>query len=186
MIFSSGHNSAKSDAELLEAYLDTRRVDYFGELYCRYMPLVYGVCLKYLGSIASAEDAVMEIFETLVPKIERSEIREFRTWLHSVARNHCLQILRRRNPVTVDVDPPVVESDEFLHLFEGEEKEVRIAALEKCIEQLPHPQKHSIILFFIEEKSYADIAEQTQWQVKSVKSYIQNGKRNLRNCLEKG
>jgi RNA polymerase sigma-70 factor (ECF subfamily) len=173
-----------SDVELLEAYLDTGRVDYFGELYNRYLPLAYGVCLKYLGSVAAAEDATMEIFETLVPKMERAHVREFRTWLHSVARNHCLQIIRRRKPEAT-VEPPVVESDDFLHLFDRHDNEAVLAALDKCIEQLPPPQRQSIRLFFLEEKSYADIADATTWQVKSVKSYIQNGKRNLQNCLGK-
>ncbi len=173
-----------SDAELLESYLETGRVGFFGELYDRYLPLVYGLCLKYLRSVAAAEDATMEIFEALVPRMERAHVREFRTWLHSVARNHCLQILRRRNPET-NMEPPVVESDEFLHLFDRQDNEAPLAALEKCMEQLPEPQRHSITLFFLEEKSYADIAEATEWHLKSVKSYIQNGKRNLRNCLEK-
>ncbi len=175
---------AMSDSQLLESYLDTGRVDYFGELYNRYLPLVYGMCLKYMGSVAAAEDATMEIFETLIPKMGRAHVREFRTWLYSVARNHCLQILRRRK-IGTDIAPPVVESDDFLHLFDKQDDEAVLAALEKCIEQLPPPQQLSIRLFFLEERSYADISDATQWHLKSVKSYIQNGKRNLRNCLDR-
>lgn len=174
-----------SDSRLLESYLDTGRLDYFGELYNRYLPLVYGLCLKYLRSVEAAEDAVMQIFEEIIPKIPRAEVREFRTWIYTVARNHCLQQLRReKREVTAGFDAGGVESDDVLHLLSSRDDEARYSALEKCIEQLPPPQRTSIRLFFIEERSYADIAEITDYNIKSVKSYIQNGKRNLKNCME--
>ena len=174
-----------TDAQLLASYLDTGRLDYFGELYNRYLPLVYGLCLKYLGDSAEAEDAVMQIFEDIVPKIRRSEIREFRTWIYTVARNYCFQQLRRKKPRTpLDLAPPVMESDDFLHLLDKRDNEALLAVLEKCMEQLPEPQRRSITLFFFDEKSYAEIVELTDYHLKSVKSYIQNGKRNLRICIE--
>jgi RNA polymerase sigma-70 factor (ECF subfamily) len=184
MIFSAGRMDRMSDRQLLEAYLETGRMDCFGELYNRYLPLVYGLCLRYLGDSAAAEDAVMEIFESLAPKMERAAVREFRTWLYSVARNHCLQILRRRKVEIAGDPPPVaVESDDFLHILEGGDQ-TALAALERCMDELPEPQRRSIAMFFLDEKSYADIVEATGYHLKSVKSYIQNGKRNLRNCLE--
>ena len=175
------------DARLLERYLETGRLDYFGELYNRYMPLVYGLCLKYLGSVEKAEDAVMQIFEELVPKIGRYDIKQFRTWIYTVARNHCLQQLRAaKAEIPLESAPELMESGGILHLLStGEDGERRYLALEDCIEQLPDPQKVSIRLFFMEEKSYADIADLTRYAVKSVKSYIQNGRRNLKICMEK-
>ncbi len=185
MIFDSGHTDGIGDAELLAAYLGTGRLEWFGELYNRYLPLVYGLCLKYLGDQARAEDAVMQIFEEVVSKVRRSEVREFRTWIYVVARNHCLQQLRRKNPeISFGELPPVMESDDFLHLLDKRDNEARLAALQKCLERLPEPQRRAIELFFFEERSYADITEQTDYSLKSVKSYIQNGKRNLRNCLD--
>lgn len=175
-----------SDGQLLAAYLDTGRLEWFGELYNRYLPLVYGLCLKYLRDQAEAEDAVMQIFEEVAPKVRRAEVREFRTWIYTVARNYCLQLLRRRKPeISFDRTAPVMESDDFLHLLEKRDDEVRLTALQKCMEQLPGPQRRAIELFFFEERSYADIVELTDYNLKSVKSYIQNGKRNLKNCMDK-
>lgn len=185
-----------SDPELLEAYTDTGRMEYFGELYGRYMPLIYGLCLKYLRSAEAAEDAVMQIFEELVPKIGRFYIKEFRTWVYSVAKNHCLQQLRKKNRETAldmssltagfspNFNADFMESYEITHLLSKKDDEKIAEALEKCIEKLPLPQKESIRLFFMEEKSYADIADITNYAVKSVKSYIRSGKRNLKNCIE--
>ena len=109
--FDTGKDYSRDDSELLARYIETGDAVWFGELYTRYMPLVYGLCLKYLGSVEDAEDAVMQIFEELVPKLENHRIRNFRTWLWSVARNHCLQILRRdKRTVKVDFEDRFMES----------------------------------------------------------------------------
>ncbi len=187
MLLSSQKRETKSDAELLELYLQGGRKEFLGDLYNRYLPQLYGLCLKYLKQTEAAEDAVMQLFEVLLDKVGKFEIREFRPWLYTVARNHCLQGLRKtKREIVTDFGTVVMESDDSAHLFEGEEDERRMAALRNCLEQLPVPQQQSVRLFFLEEKSYAEVADATNYQLKSVKSYIQNGKRNLKICLEKG
>lgn len=175
-----------TDIQLLDRYRRTGGSDSIGALYGRYADLVYGVCLKYLRSVPDAEDTVMELFELLPEKLRRSEIREFRTWLYSVTRNHCLGLLRRagRMPTAELAREPGEEAEVLRLLTGGEPNEARLNALERCLERLPDPQRRSIRLFFWEKQSYADIAAATSWHVKSVKSYIQNGKWNLRLCLE--
>lgn len=181
------HISNLPDEALLEQYHITGETAYFGELYNRYIPLLYGVCLKYLQDADKSQDAVMDLFADLLPKIEQYGIRVFRTWIYSAVKNHCLQLLRKENKeITVDFSISNMESDDFLHLLsDGDDNADRISALHRCLEQLPEPQRISIVRFFMEELSYMDIAEQTGYQLKSVKSYIQNGKRNLKNCIEK-
>ncbi|WP_295935868.1 sigma-70 family RNA polymerase sigma factor [uncultured Alistipes sp.] len=175
-----------TDPELLSRYRSDGRTEWLGTLYARYTELVYGIALKYLRNRPDAEDAVMQIFEELIDKASRHDIREFRTWLYTVARNHCLRQLRQSGrmpsaelPVNMADDSPVTE------LLCEEKRQSRISeALADCLERLPEPQRRSILLFFFENLSYADIAAATSWHLKSIKSYIQNGKRNLRNCLE--
>jgi RNA polymerase sigma-70 factor (ECF subfamily) len=177
----------ETDGELLQRYKDTGRSDSFGQLYDRYVMLVYGLCLKYLRDEAEAQDAVMQLFEVLMTKVLQHEIQVFRTWLYSVTRNHCLQLLReRRRALPVESLSGVMESEMILHLLdETEEEDERIPALRDCMEKLPENQRVSILRFFAEEMSYADIAEATGYPLKSVKSYIQNGKRNLKICIER-
>ena len=91
MLFFRRNISSYSDSELVRLYKETGESDYFGELYNRYIPLIYGLCLKYLQEEVKAQDAVMQLFEDLLPKLSRYEIREFRTWIYSVAKNHCFQ-----------------------------------------------------------------------------------------------
>lgn len=179
--------SKLEDDELLRCYAESGLTDYFGELYNRYIPLLYGVCLKYLQDADRAQDAVMEIFEELLPRISNYEINVFRTWIYSVARNHCLQLLRKENKeIPIDFGINVMESDDVLHLFNDDDSsEEQLQALKHCMEQLPEPQRISITQFFLEELSYADVAEKSGYSLKGVKSYIQNGRRNLSNCIKK-
>ncbi|MCC8154131.1 MAG: sigma-70 family RNA polymerase sigma factor [Tannerellaceae bacterium] len=171
----------------MQTYCASGETEYFGELYNRYIPLIYGTCLKYLKNPDDAQDAVMEIFEHLLPRVANYEIRGFKSWLYRVACNHCFQILRKDQPeINVDFTTQVMESDEVLHLLnEDEPDEEQMAALKQCIEKLPEHQRTSILLFFMEELSYVEIVEKTGYALTKVKSYIQNGKRNLAICIKK-
>ncbi len=178
--------SKLKDDELLQHFVKSGKTEYFGELYHRYIPLVYGLCLKYLQDADKAQDAVMQLFEELLPKVSGYEIQNFRTWLYSVARNHCLQVLRKENKeIPIDFSVQVMESDEVLHLLEEEGNEEQLEALKHCMEKLPELQRVSITHFFMDEMSYADIVEKTGYSLKGVKSFIQNGKRNLSICIKK-
>jgi RNA polymerase sigma-70 factor (ECF subfamily) len=187
LLFKQKNISKLSDEELLALYNSSGKTAYFGELYNRYIPLLYGVCLKYLHDADKAHDAVMHLFENLLPKISNYQIAVFRTWIYSVSKNHCLQILRKENKeIPVDFGAKSMESYEVLHLLsEDEEDSERMEALKNCMEKLPEAQRISITHFFMDEMSYADIAESTGYTLSRVKSYIQNGKRNLKICIEK-
>ncbi|MCC8145466.1 MAG: sigma-70 family RNA polymerase sigma factor [Bacteroidales bacterium] len=176
-----------SDDELLTHYKKTENTEYFGELYNRYIPLLYGVCLKYLKEEEKSKDAVMQLFEVLLLKVKEYDIVVFRTWVYSVVKNHCLQILRKENKeLIVDFNSDIMESDSILHLLnEDTEDEDQLKRLRECMEKLPEQQRISIRRFFMEEMSYQDITDTTGYNLKQVKSYIQNGKRNLKNCIEK-
>lgn len=186
-MFGKKNISKLTDEELLSHYKDTGNADYFGELYNRYIPLIYGVCLKYLKDADKSQDAVMQLFEDLFGKINNYEISVFKTWLHTVVRNHCLQILRKENKeIVVDFDANLMESDDILHLLTEEESENEdINLLKNCMEKLPEAQRISVSLFFYDEMSYADIVEKTGYTLSKVKSFIQNGKRNLKICIER-
>jgi len=186
-LFSKKNISKLSDEEALKQFKDSGNAEYFGELYNRYIPLLYGIGLKYLDEAGKAEDAVMQLFENLLPKIAQQDISVFRTWIYTVMKNHCLQILRKeKQEIIVDFNTEFMESDEILHLFEEENDDIAKKELLKlCIKKLPVEQRIAIIRFFMEEMSYADIVDSTEYNLKQVKSYIQNGKRNLKNCIEK-
>lgn len=179
-------HSSLTDQELVALYREAGDLSVLGELYQRYMELVYGVCLKYFKDPETAKDAVMQIFEELVTKLRKHEVEHFRAWLQQVARNHCLMQLRTpRNMKTVEFKPEFVQSEETLHLNGVFEKEENFRKLEDCLGALSENQREVIRLFYLEGKCYNEITEMTGQDWNQVRSLIQNGRRNLKNCMEK-
>ena len=177
----------QSDAELVLLYRQTGDLKVLGELYQRYMELVYGVCLKYLKDPETSRDGVMQIFEELVVKLKKHEVDNFRGWLHQVAKNYCLMQLRTpRNLKTVELPASLMQNEENVHLNGVLEKEENFKKLEKCLDTLTEEQKRMIKLFYLDGKCYNEIVEITGVDWNQVRSFIQNGRRNLKNCIEKG
>lgn len=156
-----------------------------GELYQRYMELVYGVCLKYYKDAETAKDSVMQIFEELVSKLKKHEVDNFKGWLHQVAKNHCLMQLRTpKNMKTVEFKGEIVQSEENVHLNGVLEKEENFNKMEYCLGTLVQEQREAIRLFYLEGKCYNEIVDITGQEWNQVRSLIQNGRRNLKICME--
>lgn len=175
-----------TDKELIAAYKSSNDLQYVGTLYQRYMDLVFGVCFKYFKEAERSKDAVMEIYEELCKKLKQHEVDNFKGWLHVLARNYCLMQLRSpKNMKTTEFNADFMQSNQTTHL-ENEvlEKEENFKKLAGCMEQLTTEQKQSIELFFLQKKCYNEIAEITGYEWSRVRSHIQNGKRNLKICME--
>lgn len=155
----------------------------------KYMELVYGVCLKYFKQADLAQDAVMDIYEHVNRKIPGHSIDNFPAWLYMVSKNHCLQVLRKKNnSLTVSLDDPVMQNGRDWHQ-EDEAFEIVLTKdpadkLNDCIERLPDLQRTSIWMFYFEKRSYTEISSATGITIDLVRSNIQNGRRNLKKCME--
>jgi len=183
-------NLSGSDSDLVNQYKKTRDLDVLGALFQRYMDLTYGVCLKYLKNPENAQDSVIAIFEELVTKLQKHEVDNFRPWLYTLAKNHCLMRLRsEKKQTTVNFDVDLVQSEENLHLNgspdgSAGDREEDFRNMEHCMEQLPEEQKKVIEMFYLEGKCYNEISSVTGLEWNKVRSYIQNGRRNLKICME--
>ncbi len=188
-IFKSKNIQPLTDNELIAEYKRKGDNTLVGELYKRYSHLVYGVCLKYLKNEEESKDAVLQIFENLLEDLKKHDIANFKSWLHSVARNHCLMFLRRQQTKQKRVNEyeATYEHEETFAapfaVHEKEENEVKLTKLEEALTHLKEEQRVCIELFFLEEKCYSEVADITGYEIKKVKSYIQNGKRNLANIM---
>ena len=189
-LFSQNNDEEKkADEWLVHQYKESHNLEILGILFNRYIHLVYGVCLKYLKNREDSQDEVMQIFEKLAIQLKDHDVGNFKGWLFVLTKNHCLMLLRKRksqNTHEIEFIPEYhMESGENMHLFNEEGHEHLNDHLQKCIEQLKEEQKACIKLFYIEEKCYQEIVEIKGYEIKKVKSYIQNGKRNLKLCIEK-
>jgi RNA polymerase sigma factor (sigma-70 family) len=178
----SPHNQL-TDQEILRNFYSDHNNEWLGSLLERYTMLLYGVSMKYLKNQEEARDAVQQIFLKVITELHKYEVSYFSSWLYMIAKNHCLMSLRnQRRKVSVDqIDEPASElPDEDPLKNEGLLKE-----LGDALQHLNAEQKTCIRMFYLEKKSYQAIASETGYDMLRVKSYIQNGKRNLRLLLEK-
>jgi RNA polymerase sigma-70 factor (ECF subfamily) len=175
-----------TDDELTKLYKSKGELSVLGELYSRYTAMVFGVCLKYLKDRESSRDAVMQIFEKLVSALLEHDVEHFKSWLYILTRNYCLmQIRSQKNRKFEEISTFIMESDVTLHHDDEPELESNLSKLEGCIERLVNEQKNCVRLFYIQQKCYKEITTITGFDLNNVKSYIQNGKRNLKICMER-
>lgn len=189
MFFRRSHKKSHfTDEELIRQYQLTGDGVYIGELYQRYMHLVFGWSLKYFKEEEDSKDAVMQIFEKLLLVLKSQEITKFQFWLHVLVRNHCLMALRKRKSHdTTPLEALAEVNPGILHVPQDDNQalEDQLQQLEQGLHHLPEAQKTCIELFYLQKKCYQEIADQTGYDLNKVKSAIQNGKRNLKIYLEK-
>ncbi len=170
-----------SDQELLVAYKQSSDRAYIGELYMRYSHMVLGLSLNYLKDRHLAKDAVMDIFEYLIKNVQKYDIDSFKSWILMLTRNHCLKLLTRSLKKESELFDKNIDTH-FVEYAQEEDhdNEDELNKLETALVTLkPHQQK-CLVLFYLQGKSYDEVAQVTGFDVKKVKSYIQNGKMNLK------
>jgi len=174
------------DDELVRSYKLSGNLNILSDLYQRYMDLIYGVCLNYLKDPEDAKDAVLAIFEELITKLQKHEVNNFKGWLYQLSKNHCLMKLRSGKKFSkVQMDVSLMQNEEAVHLNGVLEKEENFKHLHYCMNQLVAEQKNVLKLFYLEGKCYNEIVAITGIDWNKVRSFIQNGRRNLKICMDK-
>lgn len=175
-----------TDEQLLSYYYADGNQEWIGILLERYTLLLLGVCMKYLKNEEEAKDCVQQVFLKVLTDVSKYQITYFKSWLYMVAKNHCLMKLRSSQHKNVQVllehIPSLPAEDSKSELVENERT---YTLLEEAIEELNDEQRQCVTLFYLQKNSYNQIVEKTHYNLSQVKSYIQNGKRNLKLLLEK-
>lgn len=176
-----------TDTALLEHYYADGNNEWLGILLQRYTLLLYGVCMKYLRREEEAKDAVQQIFLKAISELQKYPVTYFKSWLYMVARNYCLMQLRDKgkNPLPVTEKMIMSEPDENNSILYHRQKDITFSVLNEALETLNNAQKQCITLFYLQKKSYNEITALTGYTPMQIKSYIQNGKRNLKIIMEK-
>lgn len=175
-----------TDEELLSYYQSDGNQEWIGILLERYTLLLFGVCMKYLKNEEEAKDSVQQIFLKVLTEVAKYRITYFKSWLYMVAKNYCLMKLRgEQNKTLLELTDNMVNAPAEDKKSELIENEKTFSLLEDAIEELNDEQKQCVTLFYIQKLSYNQIVERTGYSLSQVKSYIQNGKRNLKLLLER-
>lgn len=176
-----------SDQQLLENFYTDHNTEWLGILLPRYTLLLLGVCMKYLKNEEEAKDCVQQIFLKVITELQKYRVDYFKSWLYMVAKNHCLMKIRDKQGKT-----PVELSEKYLTATEEKpdlqnlrQNDETLALMSEALHELSKEQQQCVTLFYFQKKSYQEISDETGFTLMQVKSYIQNGKRNLRLLLEK-
>ena len=185
MSYATSNLNHHTDLELVALYKSSNDKLYVGELYKRYTHLVLGMCIQYYKDKELAKDAVIQIFEKLFEELQKREVENFKAWLSFVVRNYCISELRK-----LKTQQERISDYQYLNTQDKEETEIdskekllQIEKLEHALNELNPFQKKCIELFYYKNMSYTEIVAITGYSANEVKSYIQNGKRNLKTLL---
>ena len=176
-----------SDQELLKNFYTTHDAEWLGILLPRYTLLLLGVCMKYLKNEEEARDCVQQIFLKVITELRKYKVEYFKSWLYMVAKNHCLMKIRdSHGKIPVELTERNMQGAEELpdkqSLLQDDQA---IELMEEALRELSPEQRQCVTLFYLQKKSYQEISEETRFTMMQVKSYIQNGKRNLKLMIEK-
>lgn len=178
-----------TDEELALNYFNTGDKELVGLLFEKHVKTVFGVCLFYFRDKDVAKDAVMQIFEKLITELKKTEVKNFKGWLSFVVRNYCISEIRKnKNKYRL---PESYLEFELNETTVGEEEkvlgvsdEVMMDHMQTCLSELKDNQKVCVELFYLKGQSYQQICDKTNFSLNEVKSFIQNGKRNLKLLIE--
>lgn len=176
-----------TDQELLERFYADHDNEWLGILLQRYTLLLLGVCMKYLKNEDEAKDSVQQVFLKVIQELHKYKVEYFKSWLYMVAKNHCLMRLReKQGKITAEINEkltaqPEEETDRQLLV----NNDRTLAMMEEALKELNPEQRQCVTLFYLEKKSYQEVSDATGYSLLQVKSYIQNGKRNLKIMIEK-
>ncbi len=178
-----------TDEELALNYYNTGDKELVGQLFEKHVKTVFGVCLFYFKDKDVAKDAVMQIFEKLITELKRTEVKNFKGWLSFVVRNYCISEIRKnKNKYRL---PEKYLEFEVTEAVLGEEEKIALVNddlmmdhLQTCLPELKENQRICVDLFYLKAQSYQQICDKTKFSLNEVKSYIQNGKRNLKLLIE--
>ena len=179
MLYTNQHIAKLSDADIIQRYRTNDDNAMVGEMYNRYARLVFGVGLKYLKNKEESKDVLLSVFEKLLVDLKKHEINNFKAWLYTYTKNECLMQLRKNKIKTVEADVFEINVEER-EIVNEDEKDSVLVLLEKYLESLIGEQKQCLKLFYIENKTYSQISNETGLSFNQIKSFIQNGKRNLK------
>jgi RNA polymerase sigma-70 factor (ECF subfamily) len=178
-----------TDEELALNYYNTGDKELVGLLFEKHVKTVFGVCLFYFRDKDIAKDAVMQIFEKLITELKKTEVKNFKGWLSFVVRNYCISEIRKNKnkykfPESyLDFELKESSAEEEEKIL-GVSDDEMVEYIQACLFELKQNQRVCVELFYLKSQSYQQIVDKTNFSLNEVKSFIQNGKRNLKLLIE--
>jgi RNA polymerase sigma-70 factor (ECF subfamily) len=190
-----------TDEQLMEQ-LCQGQTDALDELYARYARALYAFCANVMraSALEDAEDVVQDVFVRLIKSAQTFDPRRasFRTWLYRIARNRCLDLIRRQRllrwvPIRAadeqEDDSESAIADLFAAPGEGiEETVIRDAtarAIRHCIAQLANEnERQALLLYYMADKVYREIGQMMAKSTSMARNWVKSAQDKVKKCLE--
>lgn len=163
--------------------------DAFGELVLRYERDVFNLTYRMLSNRGEAEDAAQETFLRAYANLDRYDpARSFKTWLLSIASNHCIDRIRRRRLTWLSLEEPLPPHPALTSDTPGPEEATldaeRSAAVQALLDELSGDYRVAVVLRYWYDYSYAEIAEMLGTTESAIKSRLFRARQALAQQLE--
>jgi len=184
-------NGADEDLILINKYQKSGDIKYVSRLFLKYSHLILGVCIKYLKEAELGKDLTMDVFEKLQKELKTKNIENFKSWLYVLTKNQCLMHLRSKKKEMVDNEEyeknqlSDMDNTMYWHPYNEDQEGIVRMLVNRCLKKLVEEQRDAIQLFYLDKKSYQEISDLQGQEVKTIKSFLQNGRRNLKICIER-
>ncbi len=180
-------------ATLLQKYKESKEVIYIGEIYSRYIHLVYGVCLAEINSRQKAQIAVMNIYDKLIAKESLPEEKDFKLWLYVVTLNYCRALkgeLTEKDKQFEIIDDLMWKAEvEYHYNLTTFNTESYTFALNKILKsnenELTNTQKSYLHYFYKQKKSYSEIATIENTTTEKVMQLLKTTRKQINSLIQK-
>lgn len=179
-----------NDRELVARVLEGDQ-SAFAELVETYQGAVYNLTYRMLGNAREAEDAAQEAFLRAYQHLDRYDpARPFKTWLLSIASNHCIDRLRKRRLTWLSIDEPLPPHPALASKAEAPEQAAisgeRAAAVQNLLADLAPDYRAAVVLRYWYDMPYAEIAAVLETTESAIKSRLFRARRMLADKVRSG
>ena len=191
MKLEENRNGADEDLILINKYQKTGDIKYISRLFLKYSHLILGVCIKYLKEAELSKDLTMDVFEKLQKELKTKKVENFKSWLYVLTKNECLMYLRSKKKEIANLEEfeknqlSDMDNTMYWHPYNEDQEGIVRMLVNRCLKKLVVEQRDTIQLFYLDKKSYQEISDLQGKEVKTIKSFLQNGRRNLKICIER-
>jgi RNA polymerase sigma-70 factor (ECF subfamily) len=169
-----------SDARVMELVRAERRDEAIGLLLPAFRRKVFGLAYSLLRNRDAAEDVTQDVFIKVWRALPGFDGRaSLSTWIYTIARNASLSALRARRPQSSLSDPEVLGAVEVVDPAPPADATVDRAALLRLVDQLPTKQRQVVLLFYMQEQSYEEVATMLAMPVGTVKTLLHRARARL-------
>lgn len=161
----------------------------FAEIVYSFQDAVFNLCYRLLGDSAEAEDAAQEAFLKAYGHLRRYDSeRSFKTWLLTIASNHCIDRLRKRRMITISIDEPIPATlslaSRDLQPEQAAIQHERSRRMQALLDQLPEDYRLSVVLRYWYDYSYQEIADIMNSTESAIKSRLFRARQMLADKID--